>query len=463
MSSQGAADRAAIVALDKERLWHPYTAMDAYAASDPFAIGRAEGAWLHDLDGRSYLDANSSWWVSVLGHAHPRLVRALRDQTERLCHVSLAGTTHEPAARLAAELVELAPRGLARVFLSDDGSTAVEAAVKMAAQFWHQQPGAARKKTRLVALEGAFHGETVGASSLGGVEVFRRPFAGLLFDCLRVGTEGFDETWSALAELLARSGDEIAALVLEPLVQGAAGMRMYPPRLLAEARRLCDEHDVLLVCDEVFTGFGRTGHTWACDHAGVSPDLLCLSKGLGGGVLPIGATLATERVFRGFSGGRDRAFLYGHSYAGNPLAAAVAREVLAVFREEPIVREAARKGAMLARAFERMGTIPGVLRPRALGLIAAIDLAPGPAAAVGYHAAEVEDDVDPAGYLGTAGWAVHEAARRRGVYLRPLGDTVYVCPPLVIDDRDLETLVAAVEEAVREVLANRGDFGRIEK
>ncbi len=455
--------RAEVVALDRAHVWHPYTAMDTYAKADPFVIDRAAGVWLFDADGRRYLDANGSWWVSVLGHNHPRLVGALRAQAEQLCHVSLAGTTHEPAARFAAELSEVAPAGLSRVFFSDNGSTAVEAAVKMAVQFQGQRGGAASKKRRVVALDGAFHGETVGASSLGGVEVFRRPFAGLLFDCLRVAppfdAPAYEATWQALAELFAARGHEIAALVVEPLVQGAAGMRTYSPALLREARRLCDEHDVLLVADEVFTGFGRTGRMWACDHAGIAPDLLCLAKGLTGGLLPMGATLATERVFSGFGGGRERAFLYGHSYSGNPLGAAVGREVLRVFVDERVVERAAPQVARLRAEFDRIARRfgPGsvglveVTDCRSLGLAAALDLSPLKQASGTRESAEVEADIDPTGYLGEAGWAVFEAARRRGAYLRPLGDTVYVCPALTITPEELEFLLHVVEDSLAEV------------
>ncbi len=449
-----------IVRLDKAYVWHPYTAMDVYIQDvDPFVIERASGAYLFDMDGRAFIDANSSWWLSVLGHNHPRLVAALDKQAHQLCHCSLAGVTHPQAAQLASELVEVAPSGLSRVFFSDDGSTAIESAIKMAVQFFAQQPGRSQKH-RFIALDGAFHGETVGASSLGGVEVFRRPFGSVLFDCVRVPSPAdaasFVEAFSAIRSVIERDAATIAAVVLEPIVQGAAGMQIYEPCYLTMIRELCTKHDVLLIADEVFTGYGRTGKMWACDHAGVCPDIMCIGKGFSGGLLPMAATLATDRVFEGFSGDRSRAFLYGHSYAGNPLGAAVAREVLAIFREQDVVRQAARKGKRIAEAFADIGRFPGVSRPRSIGMVAAVDLEL-PASGVSKakptrDAIEAQSDLSAEGYLGQAGWLVYEAARRRGAYLRPLGQTIYICPPLTIDDHDLDKLLGVVKASILEVL-----------
>ncbi len=448
-----------IVALDKSFVWHPYTAMDIYVRDvDPFVIERASGPFLFDVDGRRYIDANASWWVSALGHNHPRLVAALKSQAEALCHCSLAGTIHPQAAQLASELVAVAPTGLSRVFFSDDGSTAVESAIKMAVQLFAQSERG-RAKNRFVALEGAFHGETVGASSLGGVEVFRRPFSSVLFDCVRVPSPadplGWERAFDAVRAIVDRSADRIAGVVIEPLVQGAAGMQVYDARFLSELRDLCSRRDVLLIADEVFTGYGRTGRMWACDHAGITPDILCVGKGFSGGLLPMAATLATEQVFRGFGGDRSRALLYGHSYAGNPLGAAVAREVLAIFREQDVVGQARRKGDQIAAAFQAIGELAGASNPRWCGMIGAVDLSIEPAAgnpAAPGDAVETEEDLSRSGYLGGAGWLVYEAARRRGAYLRPLGNTVYICPPLNIDDAVLEQLLGIVHESVAEVL-----------
>lgn len=435
--------RADLIRLDKRYLWHPYTPMQRYIDEvDPLVIDRAEGARLFDVDGRSYLDANSSWWVATLGHNHPRLVDALCRQASRLCHTSLAGVTHAPAAELASAIVAAAPRPLSRVFFSDNGSTAVEVAIKLCLQLWRNEGRPERR--RFVALDGAFHGETLGASSLCGVEIFRRPFAGALMECIFTpppppaagdSDDGYEAAFAALAALLERGRGEIAAVVLEPRVQGAAGMRIYDPAYLRRARALCDEHGALLVLDEVFTGYGRTGPMWACEAAGVAPDVLCVAKGFTGGMLPMAATLVTDRVFDAFLGGPERAFYYGHSYCGNPLGAAVALEVLAVLREEHVLARAAPKAARIAAAFEAMGAIEGVSRPRALGMIGALDLCPG------------------AGYLGELGWRAYAEARRLGAYLRPLGDVVYIAPPLTIPDADLEELLDIVRRSVLHALA----------
>jgi adenosylmethionine-8-amino-7-oxononanoate aminotransferase len=434
-------ERDRIVALDKRRVWHPYTAMDDYAAHvDPIVVVRAEGARLFDADGRAYLDANSSWWVASLGHNHPRLVGALERQARANCHSALAGMTHPPIAELAEALCAVAPRGstpaLERVFFSDDGSTAVEVALKLAVQYWTQNGRPAR--TRFAALQNDFHGETIGATAVGGVELFRRPFARVLADCTHLPSPAdprvaLDDGIDALGRLFARESDAIACLVLEPIVQGAAGMVMYDAAYLRAARELCDRHDVLLVCDEVFAGYGRTGPMWACERAGIAPDLLCTAKGFSGGMLPMAATLATERVFEGFLGGRERAFYYGHSFCGNPLGAAVALEVLRVYEDERILERAQPKAARIADAFAKLGALPGVARTRSIGMIGALDLA------------------GDAGYLADAGWRVYAEARRRGAYLRPLGNVIYVAPPLNIDDADLDALLAIVAESVAAV------------
>jgi len=447
--------RRSIVERDKRHLWHPYTPMGPYRdATDPLVIERAEGVTLHDVDGRAYLDANSSWWAATLGHNHPRLVAALREQAGRLCHTALAGITHEPAAHLAAELAAVAPEGLEHVFLSDNGSTAVEVAMKMALQYWQQNGRPARK--RFVALEGAFHGETLGVTALGGVEVFRRPYAGVLLDCIHVPSPGDDaaqaRAFDALAAELESRGDEIAAVVLEPLVQGASGMRIHAPEYLQAVREACTRHDTFLVLDEVFTGYGRTGRMWACAHAGVTPDFLCTGKGFSGGMLPMAATVTTPRVFEGFLGDPERAFWYGHTYCGNPLGAAVALEVLRIFREEKILESIQPRAARIAEAFAAMADLPGVARTRSLGMIGALDLEPAPRGRGGPRVDHAHvDPVDlegDSGYLAEAGWRVFAEARKRGVYLRPLGNVVYVAPPLVISSQELETLLAVVRESV---------------
>ena len=426
-------ERSRIVALDKRRVWHPYTEMSRYREGpDPLVIVRASGSRLFDADGRGYLDGNASWWSSTLGHAHPRLLAALRRQADALGHTALAGIAHAPAAELAEALCRVAPAGLEHVFYSDDGSTAVEVALKLALQYWAQNGHPGRR--RFVALEDAFHGETLGATAIGGVEAFRRPFAGALLECFFIAPPrepgSTPRAVEALARTLAMHGDGIAALVVEPVLQGAAGMRPYDPAFLRAARELCDRHDVFLIFDEVFTGYGRSGPMWAAQHAGVSPDLLCTAKGFTGGLLPMAATLATPRIFDGFLGDTSRAFYYGHTFCGHPLGASVALEVLRVFEDEKILARAAPKAARIAAAFEAMRGLPGVASTRALGMSGALDLA------------------GDAGYLARTGWRVYEEALRRGAYLRPLGNVVYVTPSLNIPDADLDQLLAITSESV---------------
>ncbi|MCA9598837.1 MAG: adenosylmethionine--8-amino-7-oxononanoate transaminase [Myxococcales bacterium] len=428
-------DEKQLISLDKRYLWHPYTPMQEYLESvEPLVVTRADGARLFDHDGRSYIDGNSSWWTALLGHGHPRLVEALCRQARTLAHTSLAGITHEPAARLAQELAEVAPEGLDRVFFSDDGSTSVEVAMKLALQYWAQNGRPERR--RFLALDGAFHGETLGVTALGGVEVFRRPFASVVLDCVHVPTttDGHERAFAALEKALQEGADSLAAVVLEPMVQGAAGMQIYDAEYLRRARELTTRHDVFLILDEVFTGYGRTGPMWAGSHAGVIPDISCTAKGFSGGMLPMAATLATQRIFDGFLGDPSRAFFYGHTYCGNPLGAAVAREVLAIYREEDVLGRAAPKAERIRRTFAELEGVPGVSRSRSLGMIGALDL-PGD------------------GYLDRAGRRVYEEGLRRGAYLRPLGNVVYLAPPLTIPDEDLDELLGIFAESVRTVLA----------
>ncbi|HKO48076.1 MAG TPA: adenosylmethionine--8-amino-7-oxononanoate transaminase [Polyangiaceae bacterium] len=426
--------REQVIALDKAHVWHPYTAMDEYIAeTNPLVIARASGSRLFDADGRAYLDGNSSWWCAALGHNHPRLVRALAAQAERLCHTALAGITHEPVALLAKQLVEVAPAGLEHVFFSDNGSTSVEVALKMSLQYWVQN--GRPERTRFVAFEGAFHGETLGVTALGGVEVFRRPFSSVIMECLRVpaASDGFERAFAALEAILQKDADSIAAVVLEPMVQGAAGMRMYDAEFLRRARALTSKHDVFLVLDEVFAGYGRTGPMWASEHAGIAPDLMCTAKGFTGGMLPMSATLSTRRIFEGFFGGSERSFFYGHTFTGNPLGAALALEVLKVYEEECVLERAASKAQRIRAAFTEFSAIPGVVASRSLGMIGALELG------------------GRQGYLERSGFGVYHEALRRGAYVRPLGNVVYIAPPLNIADADLDELLAIVAESVRAV------------
>jgi adenosylmethionine-8-amino-7-oxononanoate aminotransferase len=423
-----------LVAMDRAFLWRPYTSSEDHENKPLFVVDRAEGPWLIGSDGRRLLDASGSWWCNNLGHGNPRLRRAIVEQSQSLMHCTLAAATHEPAARLAAELVEVAPKGLSRVFYSDNGSTSVEVALKIAFQYW-QQNGVPERSTFL-SLPGAYHGDTLGVMSAGAVDEFSAVFRPLMFDVDRPA-EPVDHDWApvfeALFEDLRQRGDEVAAVIVEPIVQGAAGMRMYPAELLRELRTETERAGALLIADEVFTGFGRTGLMWACDHAGITPDLLCTAKGLTGGMLPFAATLATERIYDGFRGDKSRALMHGHTFCGNPIGAALAREVLAIYREEHVLETAAPKARRVASAIADLGSIEGVSHPRALGMCAAFD-------------------VGESGYMGKVGWRISDVAFELGAHLRPLGNTVYIVPPLTIDDDDLETLLDIVRTSTERVL-----------
>ena len=423
-----------LVALDRRYVWRPYTSSEDHEKKPLFVVDRAEGPWLIGTDGKRLLDASGSWWCNNLGHGNPRLRRAIVDQSERVMHCTLAAATHEPAARLAEELVSVAPDGLTRVFYSDNGSTAVEVALKIAFQYW-QQAGAP-KRTGFIALPGAYHGDTIGVMSAGAVDEFSAVFRPLMFDVERP-SEPRDYDWAPVFEelfaMLRSKGDEMAAVIVEPIVQGAAGMRMYPAELLRELRAETERAGTLLIADEVFTGFGRTGPMWACDHAGITPDLLATAKGLTGGMLPFAATLATERIYDGFRGDKSKALMHGHTYCGNPIGSALAREVLAIYREEQVLEVAAPKARRIAEAINDLGSIPGVSHPRALGMCAAFD-------------------VGASGYMGKIGWQISDVALELGAHLRPLGNTVYIVPPLNIDDDDLETLLRIVRESTERVL-----------
>lgn len=425
-----------LIALERAHVWPPYTPSLRHEGEDPLVVASAEGPYLFDVDGRRYVDASSSWWSQTLGHRHPRLVRALVDQASRLTHVAAGGATHAPVAELAAELAAIAPPGLTRTHFSDDGSTAVEVAIKIAAQYWRQN-GRPRRHV-FVALGHAYHGDTLGAASLAAIEEFAGIFAPLLFEVWRPPapdeTSGWDPVLSRLEAMLKERADEIAGVFVEPLIQGASGMRMHPASVLAELRRMTQAIDTFLIADEVFTGYGRTGRMWAVDHAGITPDLLCMGKGFTAGILPMGATMATARLYDGFRGGNDRALLHGHTFCGHPLGAAVAREVLAIYRDEAVLEGVNLRAPRIAAAFERMAAIPGVLRTRSLGIVGAADLG------------------EP-GYGGSGlGWAVSRAARERGIHLRPLGDTVYTVPPLNVPLEVLDALLEGVEDSLRAVL-----------
>jgi adenosylmethionine---8-amino-7-oxononanoate aminotransferase len=413
-----------LAAADRRYLWHPFTQQRGWAAEPPLVVERAEGTDLIDADGRRYIDGVSSLWCNLHGHRHRRIDAAVRAQLDRVAHSTMLGLTHGPAVELARRLVDLAPPGLSRVFYSDSGSTAVEIALKMAFQFWRQR---GEDRTRFVALHMAYHGDTIGSVSAGGIDLFHSLYRPLLFDALRADPGDVEQ----MEALIDEHRGEVAAVIMEPLVQGAAGMIVHPKGYLRAVRELCDRHDVLLILDEVATGFGRTGRMFACEHEGVAPDLLCLAKGITGGYLPLAATLTTEWIYEGFLAEFEefRTFFHGHTYTGNPLACAAALASLDVFQEEHTLERLGPKIELLGRLLERVESLGTVREVRRRGFMVGIELEP--------HAVELR-----------MGHRVTLEARRRGAIIRPLGDVIVLMPPLAISAEDLRRLVETTAEAI---------------
>ncbi len=418
---------------DRRHLWHPFTQQLDWCREEPLAIERAEGTDLIDADGRRYIDGVSSLWCNVHGHRHQLIDRAVHEQLDRVAHSTMLGLTHQGAAQLAARLVELAPPGLSRVFYSDSGSSATEIALKMAFQYWRQRGGQHARRTGFVSLRGAYHGDTLGAVSVGGIDAFHATYSPLLFRTHRV--EAGDS--GQLERVLDFHAEEIAAVILEPLVQGAAGIKLHPPGYLRQVRALCDRHEVLLICDEVATGFGRTGTMFACEQERVAPDFLCLGKGLTGGYLPLAATLTTERVHQGFLGAPEegRTFFHGHTFTGNPLACAAALANLEAFESEDTLLRLQPKIRLLGELLDGIGELPEVAEVRGRGFMVGIDL--------GAH--------DPALRLGHR---VTLEARQRGAIIRPLGDVIVLMPPLAISAADLRRLVEIVADSIHVACAS---------
>jgi adenosylmethionine-8-amino-7-oxononanoate aminotransferase len=444
-------------------LWHPCTQMHDHAIEPTgspniplLPIRSAQGAWLTDMDGNRYLDAISSWWTCLFGHRDPRLVAALKQQLDELDHVLLAGFGHAPAIALAEELLRVAPPGLAKVFYADNGSAAVEVALKMSFHWHRNMLGSGvrdAKRTRFVALAGGYHGETLGALSVTDVALYRDTYDPLLLrpllapspDSYLAETGENAEACAlraadGLRELLERQGDTVAALILEPLVQCAGGMRMHHPRYLWEARRLCDAHGVHLIADEIAVGFGRTGTLFACEQAAITPDFLLLSKGLTGGMLPLSAVLTTQQVFEGFYAehAAQRAFLHSHSYTGNPLACRAALAVLQVFADEPIIEKNRGAAQRMAELAAPLAAHPHVADVRQTGMILAIELVADAARRTPFDPRE------------RRGLRAYRKALSCGVLLRPLGDVLYWMPPYCIDAQELEHLATVTAEAIAE-------------
>ncbi len=419
--------------LDRDHLWHPFTQQQGWVEEAPLMIERAEGAQLIDSDGRRYIDGVSSLWCNVHGHRHPGIDAAVREQLDKVAHSTMLGLSHPGATELAGKLVEIAPPGLTRVFYSEAGATATEIALKMAFQFQQQRGGQHARRTSFVHMRDAYHGDTIGSVSVGGIDVFHSTYRPLLFEAH--AAEPGDA--ADLERVLSCHEEQIAALIIEPLVQGAAGMLVHPPGYLRAARELCDRFGVLMICDEVATGFGRTGTMFACEQEDVAPDLLCLAKGLTGGYLPLAATLATERIYDGFLGApaEQRTFFHGHTYTGNPLACAAALASIEAFERERTLERLQPKIALLGERLEAVAAMPQVAEVRRRGAMVGIDL--------GAH--------DPALRLGHR---VTLEARKRGAIVRPLGDVVVLMPPLSISAAELTRLVEITAESIEAACAS---------
>jgi adenosylmethionine-8-amino-7-oxononanoate aminotransferase len=453
-------DAAQWQARDLAVLWHPCTQMREHPGVLPLLpVARGDGAWLIGHDGARTLDAISSWWTNLHGHAEPRIAEAIAQQARTLEQVILAGCSHPPAVELAERLLKVAPRQhgrapLAKVFYADNGSAGVEVALKMAFH-WFRNRGDEPRRTKFVALENGYHGETIGALSVGDIPLYRRTYAPLLMECLfaqspdayhaREGQSAAgcaEDAADALARLFDDHHGEICALILEPRVQCAGGMRMHDPVYLKRARELCDVHGVFLIVDEIATGFGRTGTLFACEQAAVQPDLLCLSKGLTGGFLPLAAVLATQTIYDGFlDDSRERAFLHSHSYTGNPLACAAALASLDIFASDNVLarnRVSAKKMTELAAPLAALAHVADV---RQAGMIVAFELTQG---------GDRRRPFDPAQRIGLR---AYRAALQRGVLLRPLGDVLYWMPPYCVDDGQLLLLAEVTRAAIEEATA----------
>ncbi|HTP39957.1 MAG TPA: adenosylmethionine--8-amino-7-oxononanoate transaminase [Steroidobacteraceae bacterium] len=447
MSKSGA--NAAWVARDLVRLWHPCTQMKDHEQLPMIPIRRARGVWLEDFEGGRYLDSISSWWVNLFGHAHPDISAAVARQATELEHVMLAGFTHEPGVRLAERLCALAPAGLTRCFFADNGSSAIEVALKMSFHYWQNRGKPAKR--RFLTLSNSYHGETLGALAVGDVELYKQIYQPLLMPVLTAPSpdcylRAADESWEAhsrrrfaeLARLLAQHAGELAAVIVEPLVQCAGSMRMYHPVYLRLLREACTAHGVHLIADEVAVGFGRTGTLFACEQAGITPDILCLSKGLTGGYLPLSAVLTGEETYAAFYDEYTtlRAFLHSHSYTGNPLACAAANATLDIFEREPVLESNRALARCLADAAAPLAAHPHVAEVRQTGMILAIEL--------------VRDKAtrEPYDWRERRGLRIYRHGLARGVLLRPIGAVLYFMPPYVITPDEIRLMLQVASEGI---------------
>lgn len=437
---------------DLKHIWHPCSQMKDYEAFPPIVVQSGKGVYLTDMEGNRYMDAVSSWWVNLFGHSNRRINDALCRQANTLEHVIFANFTHEPAIELAQRITQLATKGLNRVFFGDNGSSAVEIALKLSFQY-HQQTGKTGK-IRFAALTDAYHGETLGALAVGGVELYNKVFHPLLLDTLRIESpdcyrckcgntrdicqaQCFEGAEAALAE----HADELSAIIIEPMVQCAAGMKIYSPVYLKKLREACDRYDIHLIADEIAVGFGRTGTMFACEHAGISPDIMCLSKGLTAGYMPLSLVLMTDRIYDAFYDdyASMKAFLHSHSYSGNPLGCAVAVETLNIFKDDNIIESNIIKSAQIRSAVnERLLSIPQVGEFRQIGMIGAVELVAD------------RNTKEPFDWTQRVGYQIYRNALKKGVLLRPLGNVLYFMPPYVINEKEIIEMVDVAGASISE-------------
>jgi adenosylmethionine---8-amino-7-oxononanoate aminotransferase len=444
-------------AADQAHLWHPFTQMAEWAAGDPVVIASGDREFLIDTDGNRYVDGTSSLWCNLHGHRRPEIDAAIRDQLSRIAHSTLLGLASVPSIELAERLIKIVPPGLTHVFYSDSGATSVEIALKIAFQYWQQCPRPRPRRTKFISLSLGYHGDTLGAVSVGGIDLFHSIYRPLLFETLHapspycyrcpLGKQPEDcgmACAAAMEERLAKHAEEVAAVIVEPLVQGAGGMITHPAGYLRRVADACRRNDVLLICDEVATGFGRTGRMFACEHEDVRPDLLCVAKGISAGYLPLAATLASERIYEAFLGDYFdyRTFFHGHTYTGNALACAAGVASLDLFEKERVLERIGQLDEMLGRHLAKVAEMPHVGEVRRRGLMVGIELVADRGTREAYPAAE------------RRGWRVCTAARKHGVWIRPLGDVIVLMPPYCISDESLAQLAAAVEQSIAEVTAS---------
>jgi adenosylmethionine-8-amino-7-oxononanoate aminotransferase len=447
-------DNASLAARDLAHVWHPCTQMKDHEHLPMIPIRRGEGVWLEDFEGRRYIDAVSSWWVNLFGHANPRINAAVREQLDRLEHVIFAGFTHEPAIVLAEKLVRMAPEGLNRCFFADNGSAAIEVAIKMSYHFWRNQ--GREGKQRFITLSNSYHGETLGALAVGNVELYKTIYRPLLLETITVPSpDCYDrepgESWAdhssrkfaAMEEALARHAHEAAAVIVEPLVQCAGNMRMYDPVYLQLLREACDRYGVLLIADEIAVGFGRTGTMFACEQAGIRPDFLCLSKGLTGGYLPLSVVMTTDTMYDVFYDDyvKLNAFLHSHSYTGNPLACSAALATLGIFAEDDVIERNRSLATHMGRRARELEDHPHVAEVRQHGMILAIEVVRDKKKRLPYDWKE------------RRGLRVYRHGLERGVLLRPVGNVVYFMPPYVITPQEIDLMVEVAREGIEKACA----------